>query len=184
MTKTQEAITKLALSTDTNVILCMGYFYQQLLKDITSDSSELINKIDSSFLPTLPFRDLQIVKDINDEYLNEVDSISAARSLLYQFAASSQTSTTVIDALENWPDVEKSNKTLKFGTVASLLLLVVATEFEYKSENIHIHKHPVSTEQIKALSEILNKYTAVSSNTGSNLPKKQKRSTTTPIQSR
>lgn len=155
MSDIQKAKQALALASDVDVLLAVDYFAGMLLAQANIGPHNLLANMDKGFADLIPFNNVSTLKSCNDENLTETVSISAARLLLFQFANTPETAQLVIESLTNYPDSKKSKKTLKFGLVASLLLIVVATEFEYKGKNIHIHKHPVSTEQIKAVADLL-----------------------------
>jgi hypothetical protein len=151
-----EAIKLIALANDYKVVRAFEYLSKKLSKTLQPQLGSMINNLSCEGLIFSDEMIMSIIENNESEKLSEGDSITLSRTILYLFASAPELEDFTIDALENFPDDTKIVGTIiTLGVVASLLLIVSSTEFEYKGKHFYIKKNKTSVEDIKAMSDLL-----------------------------
>lgn len=152
----------LALSDDYTVIRATEYFNQKFLPQLTTGLESLLNSASIDGSPLLTNEEVQCLIENDNHQLSTADSQFLARHLLYFFACIPETSELVAQAIQHWnDDYKKVGVILTTGLVASLLLIVASTEFEYRDEKVYIHKQVLSDSQIRAMADVVSSYLSV-----------------------
>lgn len=151
------ALEKLALADDYTVIRAIEHLSIGLFEDVGTDFSDLIKTSAIDGKPLLSEEDIKLLVQSDSEELTAGNSVVVARKLMFLLARNTHLSELVSEALVNWNDDRKKvGLILAGGLVASLLMLIASTEFEYKGENFYFRKEVVDYEQIRAVADILN----------------------------
>lgn len=154
--KMNEAIKLIALANDYNVVRAFEYLSEELSETLQSQLDLMINNLSCEGLIFSDKMFMTMIENNESKQLSDGDSIMLSRRILYLFASTPELEHFAINALRNWPDeTKKVGIVVTLGMVASLLLVVSSSEFEYQGESIHYIKHKTSVEEIKAMSELL-----------------------------
>jgi hypothetical protein len=150
------ALKLLALSDDFSVIRAFEHFHDYLLDHVVQTRSELLEAVPTE-LRMIAGVDLLDSLDKNaHEKLSRGDSIRLARQLLTAFSESSGFEAVVVQSLEQWKDDRQLvDVILAIGVVGAVWICLASTEFEIKGARGTIRKETVSTEQLKAIAELI-----------------------------